>query len=233
MEELTILACSNYTHHQFFSSESEAHSMRSVIPFLSASIQAVSRTTRFPWSPFSTLPTQCFHSLSLKLSRWWLASELCQQPNTGLEMTRGDEFTENGPKGKVQHGMTQESRGLLNAQSRHPTTSFHSLKSNSANNKSGVDTTQAWSNFLTSQYALPLTSRQTLFILQIKITCNFCPRDCSDSLEQLSPSVRGSHWSLSSHRLPHMQYDFHFHDYSEVIPLGSPAQVYCWSLFGH
>lgn len=42
MEELINLACSNYTHDQLFS-ESEAHSMGSEVPFLSAFLSGCDR----------------------------------------------------------------------------------------------------------------------------------------------------------------------------------------------
>lgn len=68
MEELINLACSNYTHDQFFSSESEAHSMGREIPLVSTFHSGCDQNNTLSLITFSTLPRQCFQSLSLKLS---------------------------------------------------------------------------------------------------------------------------------------------------------------------
>lgn len=68
MEELINLACSHYTHDQFFSSEPEAHSMGGEIPLVPTFHSGCDQNNPLSLITFSTLPRQCFQSLSLKLS---------------------------------------------------------------------------------------------------------------------------------------------------------------------
>lgn len=68
MKELINLACSNYTHNHFLSSETEAHSMGNEIPLVSIFHSGCDQNNMLSLITFSTLPMQCFQSLSLKLS---------------------------------------------------------------------------------------------------------------------------------------------------------------------